>query len=133
MVRQKIPYNQNECKQCFDSRNNVKIGVREYSIENDMDPRIDETLNLFKLPKLNDIEELFISRVHVVMKACRLAKVSVGHEGNVMKLELDMQPLINKLPFIAADLPVLIVRKLADSNNSNVYKDFKVNKKNTWT
>ena len=49
-----------------------------------------------------------------------------------MNLEKDTQPFINKLPLIAADLPVFFVRKLTDSKNSNVYKDFKVSTQNMW-
>ena len=52
-----------------------------------MDPIIDEILNSFKLPKLNDIEEFLISRVHVVMKVHRLVKGSVGCKGNIMNIE----------------------------------------------
>ena len=56
---EKRPPNQNECEQCFYRRNNAKIiGLRECSIKNNMDPRIIEIINLFKLPKLNDIKGL---------------------------------------------------------------------------
>ena len=95
-----------------------------------MDPRIDEILNLFVLPKLNEIEELLISRVHDVMKVHLLEKGSMCYKGKVRTLEQDTQPLINTLLLMSADFLAFVVRKLIDPNNANVYKDFKVNRKN---
>ena len=66
-------------------------------------------LVLHYLPKLIDIEEIFISLVHVVIKACQLAKGNARCKGNVLSMEQDIQKVIDKLSLMLLELPIFIV------------------------
>ena len=50
-----------------------------------MDPKIDLICHL--LPKLNNIEEMFITRVQPVMKVFKLEKGRIDYKGNVLNME----------------------------------------------
>ena len=67
------------------------------------------------LPKLTDIEEMFIARVHVVMKVYRLSKGAIGCQGNMLNMEQDVVPVFNKLSLLPEDMPIFVARK----NNPN--------------
>ena len=54
-------------KKCSDSRMDNRILTRLMTLDNKMDPFLWATLH--SSPKLTDIEEIFIARVRVVMKA----------------------------------------------------------------
>ena len=53
-----------ECEKCMKDRTSPTIALRTLTVENDMDSVVG--LISLLLPKLNDIEEMFIARVHVV-------------------------------------------------------------------
>ena len=55
------------------------VKVRLMSKENTMDPDPESTKIVLLLPKLTDIEEMFIVRVYVVMKVYQLSKGAMGH------------------------------------------------------
>jgi len=57
-----------------------------------MDLKIDLMYHL--LPQLSNIEEMFIDRVHVVMKVYRLDKGRIGYKGNILNMEQDIQPVM---------------------------------------
>ena len=61
-----------------------------FSLENDMDPKLN-LLNFQNLPELSEIEEMFASRVHVLMKRYRLESGSIGCKGNVLNLEQNVK------------------------------------------
>ena len=79
------------------------------------------------LPKLTDIKEMFILRVHVVMSACRLSKGNIGCISNVLNTQQDVQVVLNKLPLLLSDLLIFFARK-SSPNNSNGCKDFHINR-----
>ena len=97
-----------QCDKCKKTFTDPKINVRLYSKENNMDPRINEIINV--LPKLNDIEEMFIARVHVVIKVYCLSKGSIGYKGNIINMEQDIQPIINKLLLILYKLLIFVTK-----------------------
>ena len=72
---------------------------------------------------------MFIARVHVVMKVYRLSKGSIGYKGNIINMEQDIQPVINKLPLIPSELPIFVTRK-SNPNALYGYKDFMINREN---
>merc|ERR1719221_2091740 len=92
-----------------------------------MDPKLHQLPNY--LLELNDIEELFISRIHVVMKVYRLEKENAGYKGNMLNVEQDLQTALNKLPLLPSELPVFVVRK-SNPSCSNRYKDFRIRRDN---
>ena len=53
-----------------------------------------------KANELNNIKEMFIDQVHAVMKVCKLDKGRIRYKGNMLKIEQDLQLVINKLPLI---------------------------------
>ena len=63
-----------ECHVCERTRKMEDVKVRLMSKENTMDPDPESTKIMLLLPKLTDIEEMFIARVHVVVKVYRLSK-----------------------------------------------------------
>ena len=118
---------------CERTRKMEDVKVRLMSKENTMDPDPESTKIMLLLPKLTDIEEMFIARVHVVMKVYRLSKGVAGCQGNMLNVEQDVVPVFNKLPLLPENLPTFVARK----NNPNApgdYKDFKINRNNmlTW-
>ena len=97
-----------------------------------MDPELEFTKLMLHLPKLTDIEEMSIARVHVVMKVCRLSKGDIGHQGNMLNMEQDIISVVNKLPLLPEDFPVLVARK-NDPSSPGDCKDLKINKENVLT
>jgi len=114
-----------ECDLCKKTLANETISVHLYSDENNMDPKLYLIYN--HLPKLNDIEEMFISRVYVVMSVYRLSKGNIGYKENVLNMQQDVQAVLTKLPQLLSDLPIFIARK-SNSNCPNGYKDFIINR-----
>ena len=116
-----------KCISCKSTRNNTRIGCRNLSIENDIDPKL---YNLpADLPSLNDIEQIMFSYVNTVMKVFKLLKGCVGHKGNILNMEQDTQSVIDKLPLISQELPIFVARKNINSEDTN-HKDFKVSRNN---
>ena len=110
---------------CYKCNSQVKKdGLALMSKENDMDPFPNGYP--FHLPKLTLIEELLISRCHVIMRCYRLKQ---GHgyqyKGHCLNLEQDPSEIWKKLPLPVNGLPIMIIRKRDEKNPSN-YKDFKV-------
>ena len=113
-----------ECRKCVSDINKTMMKTRACAIENDMDPKIDSMYHL--LPHLSNIEEMFIARVYVVMKVYRLDKGRIGYKGNILNVEQDIQPVINKLPFLPSQMPIFICRKF-NPNAPTGYEDFNIN------
>ena len=97
-MNKSIP-NGHECNDCIRSRNKNGFGVRIMSRENDMDPGHDNIL-MHDLPVLTEIEEMFISRVHVVMQAYRLKGGRMGYKGNVLNIEQDVKKHLKPYLFL---------------------------------
>ena len=76
-----------------------------------MDPIPELNSILLQLPELTDIEEMFIARVHALMKAHRLSRGSIGYQGNMINMRQDMIAVINKLPFLHKDLAMFVAGK----------------------
>ena len=114
-----------ECKKCISDMKKNVMQIRTLSSENDLDPKIESMYHL--LPELNDIEEMFITRVHVVMKVFQIGNGNIGYKGNVLNIEQDIQPVINKLPLIPSEMPIFVCRK-SNPNSPSGYKDFNVNR-----
>ena len=77
-----------ECKKCISDMKKNVMQIRTLSSENDLDPKIESMYHL--LPELNDIEEMFIARVHVVMKVFQIGNGNIGYKGNVLNIEQDI-------------------------------------------
>jgi len=114
-----------KCKKCINDRKKNFNQIGTFSSKNDMDPKIDLMYHL--LPELNNIEEMFIARVQPVMKVFRLEKGRIDYKGNVLNMEQDLQPDLDKLPLIPSQMPIFVCRK-SNPNSPNRYKDFKVNR-----
>ena len=72
------------CKNCSLSIKDHNFS--DFSSENNMDQKL-YLLHAHNLPELSEIEEMLISRVHVVIKCYRLESGSIGCKGNVLNLE----------------------------------------------
>ena len=68
-MKGKIDNNNNfKCYVCERTRKMENVNIRLMSKENTMDSDLESIKIILLLPKLMDIEEMFIARVHVVMK-----------------------------------------------------------------
>ena len=74
------------------------IEICALSSENDLDPKIYLVNNI--LPTFSNIEEMFIDRIHVVMKVFKLEKGAIGYKGNTLNIQKDLQLVIDKLPLV---------------------------------
>ena len=119
-----------ECLICEEDRERNN-DVRKMGNENRMDPYPYGFPQ--ELPKLSQIEEMMIARVHVIMSCYRLEAGTVGYKGSVLNCEQDPTTTINNLPTSPHDIPVVIIRKI-NVNKPENYKDFRVKKNNiiTW-
>ena len=66
--------------------------------KNDMDLKINLIYNL--LLELNNIEEMFLAHMQPVMKVFKLEKGRIDYKGNVLNIEQDLQPVLDKLLLI---------------------------------
>ena len=124
-----------------------------HSKSNDMDPW--HKLDHLKLPKLNDIEQMLISKVHSYMRVYRLqGKLifycvliyktcvclqyvlffekgggGVGYKGQILNIEQDISSIAKQLPLMPDEIPCFLVRK-SNQSSANGYRDFKINKDN---
>ena len=114
-----------ECEKCMKDRTSPTIALRTITVENDMNPGVGSISLL--LPKLNDIEEMFIAHVYVVQKIFRLSKGVTGYKGNIINMEQNLPSVITKLPLILSDLPIFICRK-SNQTSPVGYKDFEINR-----
>lgn len=87
-----------ECEKHISDRNGDVLKKRALSSENDLHPKSYLINNI--LPPINDIEEMFLARIHVVMTAFKLEKGALGYKGNVLNMQQDLQRVIDKLPLI---------------------------------
>ena len=62
-----------------------------------------------------------------VIKVFKLEKGRIGYKGNVLNMEQDLQPVLDKLPLIPSQMPIFVCRK-SNPNSPNRYKDFKVSR-----
>ena len=69
---------------CVKTKENNDIAIRMYSKDNNMDPKF-HFMN--HLPKLTDIEEMLITRVHVVISVYRLSKGNIGYKANILNMQ----------------------------------------------
>ena len=82
--------------------------------------------------QLTDIEEMLIAWVHVVAKVCQLYKSAIGYQGNTLSVEKNAISVVNELPLLPEDFPVLVARK-NDPSSPGDCKDLKINKENVLT
>ncbi|CAF1045128.1 unnamed protein product [Brachionus calyciflorus] len=97
------PSKLNYCLQC-------KIDKIKYSKANDMIPGIDE-LDFVQKKSFEDltmIEEMLISPILVVMSVFRLPGGAIATKGFCANFSQNIQPIINILPRLPKDLPILI-------------------------
>ena len=92
-----------------------------------MDPDPEQTKIMLQLPNLRDVEEMFIARVHIVMKVHRLSKGAIDHQGNMLNMEQDLIAVIDKLTLLPEDFPMFDARK-ENPNAPGGCKDFNINK-----
>ena len=87
-----------ECKKYINNSKKNMNEIHTFLFENNMNLKID--LIYYLLPELNNIEEILITRVQPVMKVFKLEKGRIGYNGNVLNIEQDLQPILDKLPLI---------------------------------
>lgn len=118
------PSKLNYCLQC-------KIDNIKYSRANDMISLIDE-LN-FDVKKcfeeLTMIEEMLISPILVIMSVFRLPGGALTNRGFCANFSQNIQPIINILPRVTKDLPILILKK---KDQMNRIRHFVVNKRRVF-
>ena len=69
-----------------------------FSSKNNMDLKINLMYHL--LLELNNIEEMFLACVQPMMKVFKLEKGRIDYKGNVLNIEQDLQPVLDKLLLI---------------------------------
>jgi hypothetical protein len=114
------PTNTEICQTC---RKNEKL----FTVENDMKPDLDELPPNIKLlfEQLTMVEEMLISPILTVMSIFRLPGGQLLSRGYVANFSQDIQPICKILPRLTNNIPILIVKKQGQNNES---KEFKVNK-----
>lgn len=90
-----------------------------------MDPKIYSIHYL--LLELNNIEQMFITRVNVVMKEFQIGNSNISYKGNVLNVEKEIQPVINRLPLIPSEIPMVKYRK-SNPNSPSGNKYFNVSR-----
>jgi len=63
------------------------------------------------------------------MKVYKLDKGRIDYKENILNIEQDLPPIMNKLSIIPSKLPVFICRK-SNPNLPPRYKNFKINRNN---
>ena len=99
--------NPNSLFQCTNDKKQPKL----YSHENNMNPGI----------VLTQIEEMLISPMMPMMAVYRLFHGQYGYSGHVVNLLQNVSSFVSKLPRLANDLEILLVR------DNGSHRDFKVN------
>ncbi|RNA27124.1 ATP-dependent DNA helicase PIF1, partial [Brachionus plicatilis] len=109
------------CKQCKDD--SIK-----YSRENDMVPTLDDLPEdiKFQFENLTMIEEMLISPIIPVMSIIRLSSGALASRGFCANFNQNLNELITELPRLPKYLPILILKK---KNQLNQSKNFIVNRK----
>lgn len=90
-----------------------------------MDPKIDSMCHL--LSEINDIEQMFIACVHIAMKAFQIGTGNIEYKSNILNIEQDIQPVINRLLLILSEISMFMCRK-SNPNSLSGHKDFNVNR-----
>jgi hypothetical protein len=114
------PNEKEECQNC-------KKDALKYSSENNMNPKFHELPFSIKseFEKLTMIEEMLISPILTVMSVFRLPGGQLLSRGYVANFSQDISEMCKTLPRKTKEIPILIVKKTDQNNNS---KEFKVNR-----
>ena len=106
-----------QCTKC--EKHMAKHNLHLLSAANLMDPWI-SYLHLL-LPKLNEIEQMLIARIHPFMRVFRLHGGAVGYKGQILNVQQDITELMQQLPLLPSEIPCFIVQKLNQSSPSSIW------------
>jgi hypothetical protein len=97
------------CKKCRTSRDKAKKDDEPFlmSIENSMDPGRAAPPHL---PKLTEVEELLIARVHVIVEVHQIRGAQYRYSGHVCNFLRDVGKVYNKLPILPKDLEIVLLK-----------------------
>ena len=112
-----------QCTKC--EKHMAKHDLHLLSADNLMDPWI--TYLHLLLPKLNEIEQMLIARIHPFMRVFRLHGGAVGYKGQILNVQQDITELTQQLPLLPSEIPCFIVRKPNQSSPIG-HRDFLVNR-----
>ena len=112
-----------QCTKC--EKHMAKHDLYLLSATNLMDPWI--TYLHLLLPKLNEIEQMLIARIHPFMRVFRLHGGAVGYKGQILNVQQDITELTQQLPLLPSEIPCFIVRKPNQSSPLG-HRDFLVNR-----
>jgi hypothetical protein len=125
-------------KQCASNRRRGRSTAQityRFSDINDMDPEavrhlpVDQRsaalLARARLPELSQAEEMLIALAMPIMKVYRLKGGQRGFKGNVINLPQDIAAMVQALPRLPRDLPMIVVRRHLSADPAD-YKDFQV-------
>ena len=79
------------------------------------------------LPELNNIKEIFIPCMYIVIKAFQISNRNISYNENILNIEQDIQPVINKLLLIPSKMLIFVYGK-SNPNACNGYKDFNISR-----
>ena len=113
-----------QCNKCWKQSTTV-TGIRIYSDANNLDPfpRNDHC----NLPKLTEVQKMFISPVHIYMRVYRLEGGGIAYKGQVLNVQQSNMPILNIFPLLPTDLPCVLIRKPGSSSDLTNFKDFTIN------
>lgn len=75
-----------------------------------------------ELRGLTQVEEMRIAMAATIMRVCRLKGGQEGYGGHVANVAQDVGDLVQRLPRLSTDVPVLVVHR--DGGNDGTHKDF---------
>ena len=101
------------CKRCNGDKKNLKA----FSTDNDMDPGVPP-----QMEGMTHVEQILIAKVAPIMFVYRLKGRQYAHGGHDVNTPQDVTGFATSLPRLAADIPVLVVRR--QGVEAEPHKDF---------
>jgi len=111
------------CKKCRTSRDKSKKDDEPFlmSDENHMDPKA-FPLNL---PKLSQVEEMLIAKVHTFVEVHQVRGQQYKYSGHVCNFLRDVGKVYDKLPLLPKDLEIILLKPANTSDNHGLSRQFR--------
>jgi ATP-dependent DNA helicase PIF1 len=111
------------CKKCRTTRDKSKKDDEPFlmSAENLMDPGSIPP----HLPKLAQIEEMLIAKVHVMVKVHQIRGQQYRYSGHVCNFLRDIGKIYNKLPLLPRDLEIILLKPANTDTNPDLNRQFR--------